>query len=515
MPSHRSFKQKIGHYLFGTRSIGIISIALFAMLHLGSIPANADIPTNSSVIHIEGNGWGHGVGMSQYGAYGRALTTEEGGGAQTAAAILAFYYPGTNLTVVEMPNDLRVHLFSGEGATFTTSGPVDLLDASGNPFVNIPAATVLTVSRTANAISVTTPDNIDQCIEVAQPENIQHCSTGAISITLVEGEPIQTEVVDQFTNIGTSGNSYQWGTLTIRERDLEGDGVFVLLENLPMEKYIYGLAEVSPSWPAAALESQAVAGRSYALARINNRRASESWSLPWDLYSTINDQYYIGYTHESATNASNWTTAVDLTAGQVLLNGESPISAYYSSSNGGHSESGAYVFCTAANHPCPDISYLPSQVDSFDSIGNPFASWERDYTGEEVAEWLANSSVGAIGAIQGIYVSNGFGTSGRTDQADVTIVGTARTAVTKGDNFMAIVNNGVSGQGGGTGDQMLSTLYSIEGMFGIGNQIDQDTPGFLSAGWIGAEAGDRFGSVTDTGDFDGDGRIDLLIGVPD
>ena len=38
---------------------------------------------------------------------------------------------------------------------------------------------------------------------------------------------------------------------------------------------------------------------------------------------------------------------------------------------------------------------------------------------------------------------------------------------------------------------MLSTLYSIEGMFGIGNQIDQDTPGFLSAGWIGAEAGDR------------------------
>ena len=46
------------------------------------------------------------------------------------------------------------------------------------------------------------------------------------------------------------------------------------------------------------------------------------------------------------------------------------------------------------------------------------------------------------------------------------------------------------------------------------NQIDQDTPGFLSAGWIGAEAGDRFGSVTDTGDFDGDGRVDLLVGAP-
>ena len=79
----------------------------------------------------------------------------------------------------------------------------------------------------------------------------------------------------------------------------------------------------------------------------------------------------------------------------------------------------------------------------------------------------------------------------------------------------AIVNGGVINQGGGYGDQILSTLYSIEGMYGIGNQIDQDTPGFLSAGWIGAESGDRFGSVTDTGDFDGDGRMDLLVGVPE
>ena len=47
------------------------------------------------------------------------------------------------------------------------------------------------------------------------------------------------------------------------------------------------------------------------------------------------------------------------------------------------------------------------------------------------------------------------------------------------------------------------------------NQVDQDTPGFLSAGWIGAESGDRFGSVTDTGDFDGDGRMDLLVSAPE
>ena len=497
------------------RRVGVPLLALVTLLGISATPVQADIPTNSSVISIEGHGWGHGVGMSQYGAYSRALSVEEGGGGQTAEQILSFYYPGTTLSVVETLNDLSVHIFSGEGATFTTSGPVDLINASGNVFANIPAATVLSVTRSTDIISISTPDNIDHCIENAQPENIQHCANGPISIDLVEGEPVHTAVIGQFTNVGTSGNSYQWGRLVIRERDLEGDGIFLTLENLSMEKYLYGLAEVPPSWPAAALESQAIAGRSYALARINSRRSNENWDLPWDLYSTINDQYYIGYSHESSSNASNWVAGVDATANKVLLNGTSPISAYYSSSNGGHSESGAYVFCTAANHPCPDIPYLPAQIDTFDGLANPYSSWERNYTGEEIANWLASSSVGSVGAIIGIYVSNGFGASGRTDQANVTIVGSARTAVTKGDNFMAIINGGVIDQGGGYGDQILSTLYSIEGMFGIGNQIDQDTPGFLSAGWIGAESGDRFGSVTDTGDFDGDGRMDLLVGAPE
>ena len=346
---------KTGYYL--PQRVGVSLLVVVTLLGISATPVLADIPTNSSVISIEGHGWGHGVGMSQYGAYSRALSVEEGGGGQTAEQILSFYYPGTALSVVETLNDLSVHIFSGEGATFTTSGPVDLINASGNVFANIPAATVLTVIRSADIISISTPDNIDHCIENAQPETIQHCADGPISIDLVEGEPVHTAVIGQFTNVGTSGNSYQWGRLVIRERDLEGDGIFLTLENLSMEKYLYGLAEVPPSWPAAALESQAVAGRSYALARINSRRSNENWDLPWDLYSTINDQYYIGYSHESSSNASNWIAGVDATANMVLLNGASPISAYYSSSNGGHSESGAYVFCTEANHPCPDIPF--------------------------------------------------------------------------------------------------------------------------------------------------------------
>ena len=176
---------KIGYYL--PRRVGVSLLVVVTLLGISATPVLADIPTNSSVISIEGHGWGHGVGMSQYGAYSRALSVEEGGGGQTAEQILSFYYPGTTLSDVDTLNDLSVHIFSGEGATFTTSGPIDLVNASGNVFANIPAATVLTVVRSADIISISTPDNIDHCIESAQPENIQHCADGPISIDLIEG----------------------------------------------------------------------------------------------------------------------------------------------------------------------------------------------------------------------------------------------------------------------------------------------------------------------------------------
>ena len=78
-----------------------------------------------TVITIDGKGWGHGVGMSQYGAYGRALNGD-------TSEILEFYYPSTTLTASEsLPVDLRVHLFSGEGATVTTSGEVEIINGRG------------------------------------------------------------------------------------------------------------------------------------------------------------------------------------------------------------------------------------------------------------------------------------------------------------------------------------------------------------------------------------------------
>jgi len=474
------------------------------------LPVAAFADDTEPVIRIEGGGWGHGVGMSQYGAYGRALD------GQTAADILDFYFPNTQIaTSTTIPDDLRIHIFSGGGATFTTTGSIDLLDTSDNSFASIVDPIELTIGTSGSSISIHTPDGTNLCEEDTGNEIIQHCENTPISIELTEGEPIQTDVINQFTSIGTSGNSYQWGKLVIRERTLSGGGVFITIEDLPMDKYLYGLAEVPPSWPDAVLQAQAVAGRTYAYTRVDARRESSSWSLPWDLYSTVNDQHYAGFTYESGTQTENWINAVDTTSAEVILYGDSPIYAYYSSSNGGYVESAAYVFCTTANHPCSPTAYLLSAKDDYDYVNNSRHSWVRDYSGEDLGRWIADSSLGSIGSVTGINIAGDLGASARTDQADVTIFGTTGSAVTKGDSFMTIVNNGVIADGGDYEQQILSTLYSIDDFFSITNEINQDTDGFLPSGWRASESNDKFGSSIQSGDFNNDGSSDIAIGVPD
>ena len=476
---------------------------------LSLIPIAAVADETEVVIRIEGGGWGHGVGMSQYGAYGRALDDH------SASEILDFYFPNTGISIDNsIPDNLKIHIFSGEGAIFTTSGEVDLLDSSGNIFATVTDPTGLTIGRSESSVSIQMPDGTNLCEEEIEDEIILHCLETPISISLVEGEPIQTDVVNQFTSIGTSGNSYQWGNLVIRDRELFGGGIFVLIEDLPMDKYLYGLAEVPASWPAAVLEAQSIAGRTYAYSRINSRRGSSSWSLPWDLYSTVNDQYYAGFTYESSSQVANWINAVDATSEQVILYSGSPIYAYYSSSNGGYVESSAYVFCSSANHPCTETAYLQFAKDDYDIVNNPKHFWTRDYSGEDLGRWIADSSLGSVGIVTGINIGSDIGESGRTDQADITIFGTTGSVVTKGDSFMTIVNSGVISDGAGYELQMLSTLYSIDDFFGTTNEINQSTAGFLPTGWRASESNDIFGDSISHGDFNNDGSEDIAVGAP-
>ena len=126
---------------------------------------------------------------------------------------------------------------------------------------------------------------------------------------------------------------------------------------LPLEQYLYGVvpAEMPSAWLPAALEAQAVAARSYALA---GRRAG----APFDVSSS--GQSYLGVSVETPAA----TQAVDVTAGEVLLYNGNVADTLFSSSSGGRSQSAVDAFGS------PGRPYLVSVDDPYDTI-SPYHDW--------------------------------------------------------------------------------------------------------------------------------------------
>jgi stage II sporulation protein D len=122
------------------------------------------------------------------------------------------------------------------------------------------------------------------------------------------------------------------------------------INRLPLEDYLKGVVpnEMYPSWPLEALKAQAVAARTYALDRVGIT-----------INDTISYQAYGGYIWNS-TPYIKTTQAVDQTAGQVLRYNGKLISAVYSASNGGHTESNSNYW---GSSPVP---YLPAKPDPYD-----------------------------------------------------------------------------------------------------------------------------------------------------
>ena len=462
------------------------AIVAAVTLMAGLVPAQAQTDDAAdSVITVSGGGWGHGVGMSQYGAYGRAAD------GQTAEEILEFYYPGAELTVEEMP-DVKVHLHSGTG---TRIDPVDapsgdpaddiqIVDGDGNLIFNHRNGRRLTVTKVPGGFEIRRNNSTGSRNLCIDGGGADRCQVDEVRFRFQQGSPTEVDVINQ-VSIGTTNNHYQWGELAVYARDFAPDStLWVVLEDLTMDQYIYGLAEVPASWPDATLQTQAVAGRTYAFDRIVSRRASSSWDFPWDLYSTVDDQVYHGYDKEAGSFGANWTANVDATSDQVMLYNGDPITAFYSSSNGGWSEDSGYVFVTS-------LPYLIAQPDEFDSYQNPNASWSRDYTGTEVARWFARiQSVGSVGnAVVDVSVGGNIGESGRKDRATVTVVGTDRTREVSGNTFRNVINLGVASEGGGLSRQVLSTLYDVEVLGGeepIGavDRVSRNGANVTVRGWV-------------------------------
>lgn len=102
-----------------------------------------------------------------------------------------------------------------------------------------------------------------------------------------------------------------------------------VLNELDVEEYLRGVVplEMPHHWPAAALEAQAIAARTYALARALDT------AVPF-LDKGVADQVYGGVEVERPATDS----AVAATAGRVLLWNGRPFVSYFHSTCGGHTD---------------------------------------------------------------------------------------------------------------------------------------------------------------------------------
>jgi SpoIID/LytB domain protein len=150
------------------------------------------------------------------------------------------------------------------------------------------------------------------------------------------------------------------------------------------DEYLWGISEVSSSWPAAMLEAQAIASRSYALSKLSVIRPS----CDCQVYSHITDQNFVGYSKESEPRFGQFwkdavsRTIVDTSTSLVVLSNGKPAQTYFFSSSGGATQTtrDAWGEATAFTQSVPDSASVDVKL-------NPrFASWKASSTQELVAK---------------------------------------------------------------------------------------------------------------------------------
>ncbi len=296
----------------------------------GTAPSPA--PPGSAVFVLTGSGYGHGVGLSQYGAQAQALA------GRSSTDILGFYYPGTVLKP-SLTTSVRV-LLAAAAATLTVSSaaPFSVRDANGASYA-LPAGAV---------------------------------ALGPDLQIVVDGAPVA--LAAPLTFAPATGALLSLGTKSYRGRiEVSSTGTALqAIDVVTLESYVQGVVpgEMPSTWPAAALEAQAVAARSYALASIVKGK-------PWDLFPDGRSQQYLGASAETPET----TAAVKATARQVLFYAGKVATAFYSSSSGGQTASALDTFGL-------DLPYLPSQLDPWDDA-SPYHLWQsKSYTGAQLAKAL-------------------------------------------------------------------------------------------------------------------------------
>jgi SpoIID/LytB domain protein len=386
-------------------------------------PAAADTPAN---IVLSGHGFGHGIGMGQWGSLGYALGADDGAGNFTYSQILTHYYGNTTLqTLGTAPAPAPIHsgyisvaMTENNGndliATSAATGVAGGVTATG--VTGAPAAVLLRLTGPGSTYEVFTGPTC------AGPWTLAASNVASPTTEAANGGPVV--LCQPTTNITMHGSLTAVATTAGQARTVN---------TLPLELYV---ADVAPSespsnwatlgaalnepqgepWGFQQSEAQTVAARSYA----------EAGPFSFGGYADTCDQTcqtYPGMKNESATSM----LAAEDTAGQVMVtNGTSTVATTeYSASSGGYSAGAQF----------------PAVVDAGDAVCvssacNPNHNWTATLSAASI-----DAAYPSIGAFTSLVVTarNGLGDlGGRVTQ--LTVVGTSGSVSVTGSAFAAAFN---------------------------------------------------------------------------
>jgi SpoIID/LytB domain protein len=321
--------------------------------------AHADPPVtvpDPAVVTLTGDGYGHGVGMSQYGAYSAARSH-----GAAYRQILRFYYPGIDTRFGDLGGQVAVRI-SADDATLVVD------DHRGLTARNLGTGKTIRLDgvKAAKRWRI-------RAVDGGARSEIAYRTTRWHVLRTVRGEA-QLQGGGPLTLRLPGGAMDYRGAL----RSASYDGTRVTVNVLPMESYLRGVvtSEMYASWPQQALRAQAVASRTYAAYERGHTNRTA-----YDLCDTALCQAYRGVAGESSAG----NQAVKATARQVLTSSGDVAYAQFSASNGGW---------TVAD---PRYPYLQAQRDDWEGTSKDYYMWTRTLTDADIeAQWPAIGNLTSI-----------------------------------------------------------------------------------------------------------------------
>jgi SpoIID/LytB domain protein len=357
-------------------------------------PDAVTVPSTHTIA-VTGHGYGHGIGMSQYGAQGAAMQ------GVTYSKILLHYYPGTALGT--KTGNIRV-LISQD-----STDPVDVAGSSGLVFRDIAGRKTLKLPTTMSGKTVIRWRMVQVTSDKTR-STLQYRTTGDYQ-SYKATRWVGTGQLEGPSSIGLilpDGSTVKYRGAIWSAKPSSGSTARNTVNVLPIESYVRGVvaAEMPSSWMSEALKAQAVAARTYGVRSITGAGY-------YDICSTTSCQVYGGASRETSSTDS----AVNATAGRVLTYDGRPAFTQFSSSSGGYTSPGSQPYLKAISDPWDDWN------------GNPNHSWTATVTAARIEK--AYPSIGTLKQIT-VTKRNGSGDwGGRV--STISLVGSSKSVTITGD----------------------------------------------------------------------------------